>query len=469
MNDDLRTAICPGSYDPVTLGHLDIIKRAAQIFDRVVVGVVREPSHKQTMFSVEERVGFLEEALRDQDNVEVDVFSELVVEFAKRWGAKTMVKGLRVISDFEWEFQMNHLNRTLAPDVETVYLMSNPQYSFVSSSGVKEVASFGGSVDELVPEPSRAASRRCSRTASPARPVSPRNDQAHREPVPLRRARRSRRYRCAVAVGIAVARDDDSEPRCPGGSPSGTGAASRTSGRTGPTSGALPLRRLGRGQLSWNGGKLAWDTSEPRGSVGNARRPSGESISAPLGANFARASPRTERERRFLHSRDDGRYDIWVGRPGGARDAEQVTNTRNVSDVSWSPKGTGSHTCRTGPDETLEGQISLVRPSGDDATRSSSRAMRRRGRRTASTWCTSTTGHLDDRHRRHRPKVSRPGTATRRPGRATASRSRSCARSAARRRSARSAYSSFPRPERRAPGRSDVLRGADRIIWLPDP
>ena len=152
MTSDLRTAICPGSYDPVTLGHLDIIKRAAEIFDRVVVGVVREPSHKQTMFSVEERVGFLEQALRDQDNVEVDVFAELVVEFAKRWGARTMVKGLRVISDFEWEFQMNHLNRTLAPDVETVYLMSNPQYSFVSSSGVKEVASFGGAVDELVPE-----------------------------------------------------------------------------------------------------------------------------------------------------------------------------------------------------------------------------------------------------------------------------------------------------------------------------
>src|SRR6478672_1669069 len=119
MSNDLRTAICPGSYDPVTLGHLDIIRRAAAIFDRVVVGVVREPSHKQTMFSVEERVAFLEEALRSEDNVEVDVFSELVVEFARRWGSRTMVKGLRVISDFEWEFQMNHLNRTLAPDVET--------------------------------------------------------------------------------------------------------------------------------------------------------------------------------------------------------------------------------------------------------------------------------------------------------------------------------------------------------------
>src|SRR5919204_2181790 len=112
------TAICPGSYDPVTFGHLDVITRAAQIFDRVVVGVVRDPHHKGTTFSVEERVEFLKDALRDTPNVEVDVFSELVVDFARRWGAKTMVKGLRVISDFEWEFQMNHLNRTLAPDVE---------------------------------------------------------------------------------------------------------------------------------------------------------------------------------------------------------------------------------------------------------------------------------------------------------------------------------------------------------------
>ena len=173
MTNDLRTAICPGSYDPVTLGHLDIITRAAIIFDRVVVGVVREPSHKQTMFSVEERVAFLEEALRDQDNVEVDVFAELVVEFAKRWGARTMVKGLRVISDFEWEFQMNHLNRTLAPDIETVYLMSNPQYSFVSSSGVKEVASFGGSVDELVPQTVARRFKELFPDGKPGAPVSP--------------------------------------------------------------------------------------------------------------------------------------------------------------------------------------------------------------------------------------------------------------------------------------------------------
>jgi pantetheine-phosphate adenylyltransferase len=145
------TAICPGAYDPVTNGHLDIITRAAAIFERVVVGVVRDPRHKATLFSVEERVAFLREALTEYPSVEVDVFSELVVEFARRWGARTMVKGLRAISDFEWEFQMHHLNRKLAPDVETLYLMSSPQYSFLSSSGVKEIASFGGAVDNLVP------------------------------------------------------------------------------------------------------------------------------------------------------------------------------------------------------------------------------------------------------------------------------------------------------------------------------
>ena len=168
------TAICPGSYDPVTLGHLDIITRAASIFDRVVVGVVRDPHHKGTMFSVEERVGFLNEALGDRDNVEVAVFSELVVDFAQRWGAKTMVKGLRVISDFEWEFQMNHLNRTLAPDIETLYVMASPQYSFVSSSGVKEIASFGGKVDELVPE---AVAHRFKELFPDGRPGTPENPQ----------------------------------------------------------------------------------------------------------------------------------------------------------------------------------------------------------------------------------------------------------------------------------------------------
>jgi pantetheine-phosphate adenylyltransferase len=167
------TAICPGSYDPVTKGHLDIIRRAAAIFDRVVIGVVRDPSHKTATFSIEERVSFLEAALADLANVEVDVFSELVVDFARRWGAKTMVKGLRVIADFEWEFQMNHLNRLLAPEIETMYVMASPAYSFVSSSGVKEIASFGGKVDDLVPDAVARRFRELFPDGRPGAPLSP--------------------------------------------------------------------------------------------------------------------------------------------------------------------------------------------------------------------------------------------------------------------------------------------------------
>jgi pantetheine-phosphate adenylyltransferase len=168
------TAIYPGTYDPVTNGHVDVIKRAAEIFDRVVVGVVGNPQHKSPMFTLDERVAFLRESLDGLDNVEVDVFSELVVDFAHKWEAKVIVKGLRVISDFEWEFQMNQLNRTLAPDVETVYVMASPAVSFVSSSGVKEIASFGGRVDELVPEP---VARRFRELFPDGRPGTPENPQ----------------------------------------------------------------------------------------------------------------------------------------------------------------------------------------------------------------------------------------------------------------------------------------------------
>jgi len=168
------TAIAPGSYDPVTNGHIDVITRAADIFDRVVVGVVANPTHKTPMFSLDERVAFLNEALAHSPKVEIDVFSELVVEFARRWGAQTMVKGLRVISDFEWEFQMNQLNRTLAPEVETVYVMASASVSFVSSSGVKEIASFGGKVDDLVPE---GVAKRFAELFPQGRPGTPENPQ----------------------------------------------------------------------------------------------------------------------------------------------------------------------------------------------------------------------------------------------------------------------------------------------------
>jgi pantetheine-phosphate adenylyltransferase len=167
------TAIYPGTFDPVTNGHVDVIERAAGIFDRLVIGVVGNPQHKRPLFTLDERVQFLREALKTVDgNVEVDVFSELVVEFARKWQAKAIVKGLRVISDFEWEFQMNQLNRTLAPEVETVYVMASPEVSFVSSSGVKEIASFGGKVDELVP-PSVAA--RFAEMFPDGRPGTPEN------------------------------------------------------------------------------------------------------------------------------------------------------------------------------------------------------------------------------------------------------------------------------------------------------
>ena len=167
------TAIYPGTYDPVTNGHVDVITRAADIFDRVVVGVVGSPAHKQPMFPVEERVEFLKAALSGVEKVEVDVFKELVVDFARRWDAKVIVKGLRVISDFEWEFQMNQLNRTLAPDIETVYVMASPEVSFVSSSGVKEIAAYGGDVGELVPELVALRLRELYGNGRPGAPVSP--------------------------------------------------------------------------------------------------------------------------------------------------------------------------------------------------------------------------------------------------------------------------------------------------------
>jgi pantetheine-phosphate adenylyltransferase len=166
------TAICPGSYDPVTNGHLDVIARASHIFDRVVVGVVGSPHHKQPMFDIDERVQFLHDALAHLPNVEIDVFRELVVEFARKWDAKAIVKGLRVISAFEWEFQMNQLNRHLAPDVETMYVMASPQVSFVSSSGVKEVAAFGGDVSALVPAP---VAKRFKEMFPNGRPGTPEN------------------------------------------------------------------------------------------------------------------------------------------------------------------------------------------------------------------------------------------------------------------------------------------------------
>jgi pantetheine-phosphate adenylyltransferase len=155
MNDG-RIAICPGTYDPVTNGHLDIIGRAARVFDRVVVGVVNQPVRKQTtLFNAKERREFIEAAIASNGlgNVEVAAFSVLLVDFARQHGATAIVKGLRAISDFEYEFEMNQLNRNLAPDIESLYILASPDYSFIRSSGVKEIATFGGDISRLVPAP----------------------------------------------------------------------------------------------------------------------------------------------------------------------------------------------------------------------------------------------------------------------------------------------------------------------------
>jgi pantetheine-phosphate adenylyltransferase len=145
-------AVCPGSYDPITNGHLDVIRRAAGLYDEVVVAVVNRSVRKSgALFGIEERVGFVERAIADVDTVRVAPFSTLVVDFARSIGAKAIVKGLRAISDFEYELEMNQLNRRQDPEIESVYLMASPQYSFLSSSGVKELATFGGRIDDLVP------------------------------------------------------------------------------------------------------------------------------------------------------------------------------------------------------------------------------------------------------------------------------------------------------------------------------
>ena len=154
MAPDNRIAVCPGTYDPVTLGHVDVITRAAAMFDHLVVAVVNASVRKdRALFTAEERVAFIERATAHLPNVSVEPFSQLIVDYARERGAKAIVKGLRAISDFEYELEMNQLNRQLADDIESIYLMASPQYSFLSSSGVKEIATFGGDVSELVPEP----------------------------------------------------------------------------------------------------------------------------------------------------------------------------------------------------------------------------------------------------------------------------------------------------------------------------
>jgi pantetheine-phosphate adenylyltransferase len=165
MAPDNRIAICPGTYDPITYGHLDVISRASVMYDRVIVAVVNTPWRKaETLFTAEERVALAENATSQLPNIKVETFSTLVVEFAHARGAMAIVKGLRAISDFEYELEMNQLNHRQAPDVESVYLMASEKYSFVRSSGVKELATFGGDIDDLVPaEVAKALKQRITR------------------------------------------------------------------------------------------------------------------------------------------------------------------------------------------------------------------------------------------------------------------------------------------------------------------
>ena len=146
-----RIVVCPGSYDPVTYGHVDIIERAAKLFDEVVVGVVVGSTRKQYMFDADTRMAFVRESTSHLDNVRVEGFNMLVTEFARQIGASALVKGLRAISDFDYEFQMAQMNKGLAPEIETVYLPASAKFSFLSSSGVREIAVWGGAVEDWVP------------------------------------------------------------------------------------------------------------------------------------------------------------------------------------------------------------------------------------------------------------------------------------------------------------------------------
>jgi pantetheine-phosphate adenylyltransferase len=145
-----KIAVYPGTFDPVTYGHLDIVRRSAKLFDEVVIGVLNN-SAKTPLFSVDERVKILRKTTEEIPNVRVDQFNGLSVDFARKWGAVVIVRGLRLITDFEFELQMAQTNRKLAPEVDTTFLYTSLQYSYLSSTTVREVAGFGGDVSEFVP------------------------------------------------------------------------------------------------------------------------------------------------------------------------------------------------------------------------------------------------------------------------------------------------------------------------------
>src|SRR5690554_261713 len=147
----MKSCVYPGSFDPVTNGHIDIIKRAAKTFDKVIVAVLNNPN-KKPLFSVEERIDLLEKTTGGIDNIEIESFSGLLIDFMVQKKANVIIKGLRAVSDFEYEFQMALMNKKLSPEVETMFMMTNSKYSYISSSIIKEVAIFNGCIKDLVPE-----------------------------------------------------------------------------------------------------------------------------------------------------------------------------------------------------------------------------------------------------------------------------------------------------------------------------
>ncbi len=147
----MKTAICPGSFDPVTIGHIDIIHRAAKLFDKVIVVVMVNYHKPDSYFSAEERVELLRRSLTDVDNIEIEMHGGLLAEYAKEKGACAVVKGLRAVSDFEYEFQQALTNKKLNPDLETVFVISDAENMYLSSSVVKQVCGFGGDISEFVP------------------------------------------------------------------------------------------------------------------------------------------------------------------------------------------------------------------------------------------------------------------------------------------------------------------------------
>ncbi|MFH1897261.1 MAG: pantetheine-phosphate adenylyltransferase [Candidatus Desantisbacteria bacterium] len=147
-----KIVVYPGTFDPVTLGHLDIVERAIPIFDRVIIAVAKDTGGKPTLFSIEERTQMLRDATKDSPKIEVHSFSGLLIEYVKKAGACSIIRGLRAISDFEHEFQMASINKRLNPSIETLFMMTNESYFFLSSSVVKEIAALGGNLQGFVPE-----------------------------------------------------------------------------------------------------------------------------------------------------------------------------------------------------------------------------------------------------------------------------------------------------------------------------